>query len=491
MRTARMIVAISTMGVIGYGVWILSGRFDPTIEAVVSSWLLISLDLLFVFLALRYVVQLDQDARLRSGWLLLAFANLSNALAETLWFYYESVLHTDPFPSLADFFYLLYYPLMLMGLLRFPSAPLARRERLILWLDLGILMVAGSMVSWYFILAPLSLTVEQNLAGAIAIAYPVGDLLLLAGVAALIQRDVQKVTWRPMSFLAAGVTFTAVADALFAYFETYAIPYSMPYLNLLWEASVLFQVIAVAWLIYETQTPPRKSTLFSPASRHLLKQSLPYLAVGSGVGLFFFAVNVQHYTDLRMWGLLYGILLLMALVMARQHALLQENTSLYRQMKHIAITDSLTEVYNRHFFNEIFPSELERAARYKQPLSILIVDINNFKTFNDTFGHLKGDDILKETARLLRAQLRSADTIARFGGDEFVVILPATDLEGAQEVAERLKQVVASQTYEGMLISISVGMAQFQPGMSPEQLLEKADRELFRLKKQYLTHLEG
>ncbi len=360
---------------------------------------------------------------------MLAFANLSNALAETLWFYYESVLHTDPFPSLADFFYLLYYPLMLMGLLRFPSAPLARRERLILWLDLGILMVAGSMVSWYFILAPLSLTVEQNLAGAIAIAYPVGDLLLLAGVAALIQRDVQKVTWRPMSFLAAGVTFTAVADALFAYFETYAIPYSMPYLNLLWEASVLFQVIAVAWLIYETQTPPRKSTLFSPASRHLLKQSLPYLAVGSGVGLFFFAVNVQHYTDLRMWGLLYGILLLMALVMARQHALLQENTSLYRQMKHIAITDSLTEVYNRHFFNEIFPSELERAARYKQPLSILIVDINNFKTFNDTFGHLKGDDILKETARLLRAQLRSADTIARFGGDEFVVILPATDLE--------------------------------------------------------------
>jgi diguanylate cyclase (GGDEF)-like protein len=333
--------------------------------------------------------------------------------------------------------------------------------------------------------------VRQDPTSIIAIAYPVGDLLILAGIIVLIQRDIQKVTWRPMTFLGVGVLFTALADILFAYFETHAIPYSMPSLNMLWMASVLFQIVAIAYLIIESRVAPRTSALLSPASRYLLKQSLPYLAVGTGVGLLFFAINIQHYNDLRMWGVLYGTLGLVGLAMARQYAVLRENTLLYQQMKDIAVTDSLTGVYNRHFFNEVFPSEVERASRYRQPLTILIADVNNFKAVNDTYGHLKGDSILREIAQLLKSQLRSADTMARFGGDEFIILLPATDLEGARGLAERLKNAVASQSFAGMPLSLSVGLAQFKPGVSLEQMLEKADRELYRQKRQYMAQLRG
>lgn len=491
MKVAHVFVTISCLGVAGYTLWILGGGYDAQVEPAISSWILILLDLFFAFLALCFFLQRHQDARLRSGWLLIAVANLSNAIAEILWFLFESVLHIDPFPSPADLFYLLYYPLMLGGLLRFPFAPVTRRERIILWLDLGIVMIACTMLLWYFILAPLSLSVRQDPASIIAIAYPVGDLLILAGILVLIQRDIQKVTWRPMTFLGVGVSFTALADVLFAYFETHAIPYSMPSLNILWMASVLFQIVAIAYLIVESQASPRTSALLSPASRYLLKQSLPYLAVGTGVGLLFFAINVQRYDDLRMWGVLYGTLGLVGLAMARQYAVLRENTLLYQQMKDIAGTDSLTGVYNRHFFNEVSPSELERASRYHQPLTILIADVNNFKAVNDTYGHLKGDSILREIAQLLKSQLRSADTIARFGGDEFIILLPATDLEGAKDVADRLKSVVASRIFLGMPLSLSVGLAQFRPGMSLEQMLEKADRELYRQKRQYMARLKG
>jgi diguanylate cyclase (GGDEF)-like protein len=491
MKVAHAVVTIAFLGVAGYVLWILGGGRNAQVEPTISSWILILLDLFFAFLALRFFLQPNQDARLRSGWLLIAMANLSNAIAEILWFIFESVLHINPFPSVADLFYLLYYPLMLVGLLRFPFAPVTRRERIILWLDLGIVMIACTMLLWYFILAPLSLSVRQDPTSIIAIAYPVGDLLILAGIIVLIQRDIQKVTWRPMTFLGVGVLFTALADILFAYFETHAIPYSMPSLNMLWMASVLFQIVAIAYLIIESRVAPRTSALLSPASRYLLKQSLPYLAVGTGVGLLFFAINIQHYNDLRMWGVLYGTLGLVGLAMARQYAVLRENTLLYQQMKDIAVTDSLTGVYNRHFFNEVFPSEVERASRYRQPLTILIADVNNFKAVNDTYGHLKGDSILREIAQLLKSQLRSADTMARFGGDEFIILLPATDLEGARGLAERLKNAVASQSFAGMPLSLSVGLAQFKPGVSLEQMLEKADRELYRQKRQYMAQLRG
>ena len=123
----------------------------------------------------------------------------------------------------------------------------------------------------------------------------------------------------------------------------------------------------------------------------------------------------------------------------RQYIVSKENVRLYQKMQRIAWTDSLTSVYNRHFFNEILPREMERASRYDNHLSVLLLDIDGFKNYNDTFGHLKGDVVLKTIARIFFLQLRKSDTIARFGGDEFVVILPETNRHRAIAIADRIR----------------------------------------------------
>lgn len=107
--------------------------------------------------------------------------------------------------------------------------------------------------------------------------------------------------------------------------------------------------------------------------------------------------------------------------------------------KLLAITDGLTEVYNRHYFNQTLPRELERAKRYKNPLSFLMMDIDHFKIFNDTQGHLAGDWALKKVAQVMVGNVRIPDMVFRYGGEEFALILPQTEKGDAIAVAERIR----------------------------------------------------
>jgi diguanylate cyclase (GGDEF)-like protein len=132
-------------------------------------------------------------------------------------------------------------------------------------------------------------------------------------------------------------------------------------------------------------------------------------------------------------------------ILANQAAVAVENARLYRTIERQAITDGLTGLYNHRYFYERLFQEFARAQRYGAPLSLLMIDIDDFKRFNDRYGHPVGDDVLAAVADILVGQLRRhVDLAARYGGEEFVVLLPNTPREGAQIVGDRLKQHVAA-----------------------------------------------
>lgn len=162
------------------------------------------------------------------------------------------------------------------------------------------------------------------------------------------------------------------------------------------------------------------------------------------------------------------------------------------ELERLSSQDGLTGISNRRIFDEFTLKEWGRAARDNKPLSLILIDIDHFKTYNDNYGHQGGDDCLRQVAQQLASTVkRPSDLVARYGGEEFAVVMPGTDLEGAKSIADSLCKGIAgmglphahSSTAE--YVTISLGVACSTPGIddSPEALIEKADEALYQAKK--------
>lgn len=150
------------------------------------------------------------------------------------------------------------------------------------------------------------------------------------------------------------------------------------------------------------------------------------------------------------------------------------------RLRRLAATDGLTGVNNRAAFDERLEEEFDRAVRYDHPLSVILLDVDHFKAFNDTFGHPAGDAVLRAVAEQLTDAVRGADFLARYGGEEFAVVLPDTDLDGAMAVGERLRRAVADVRWDRRAITISVGVSTIRPDTpDAEALVQEADRALY------------
>jgi diguanylate cyclase (GGDEF)-like protein len=172
-----------------------------------------------------------------------------------------------------------------------------------------------------------------------------------------------------------------------------------------------------------------------------------------------------------------------------------KNLALFEQVKSMAIRDALTGLYNYGYFREALHYEVERSRRYQTPLSLLFLDIDDFKQVNDTLGHLKGDKIMRQVAASLRQGSRQADLLCRYGGDEFVMLLSQTPSDQAMVLAERLRQGIA-QSYMNRLkpkvnITVSIGVAGLGPEMSPEDLIKAADEAHYRAKQAGKNRVAG
>ncbi len=171
-------------------------------------------------------------------------------------------------------------------------------------------------------------------------------------------------------------------------------------------------------------------------------------------------------------------------------ALVYERAKLLNHLERLAITDGLTGLYNYRYFQERFKEEVRLTRRYQNPLALMLIDLDNFKRINDEYGHLEGDYLLVQVAELLQSTLRSTELIARYGGDEFVVLLPSTNLQGAITAGERLLKACSQARFSTTLghptiqITCSIGVAAYpETTDDPVKLLELADSALEKAKR--------
>ncbi|MBM4272984.1 MAG: diguanylate cyclase [Deltaproteobacteria bacterium] len=162
------------------------------------------------------------------------------------------------------------------------------------------------------------------------------------------------------------------------------------------------------------------------------------------------------------------------------------NLVLYEQVRNLAIRDHLTGLFNYRYFWDVLPHEIRLSRRYGTPLSLLFMDIDDFKTINDTLGHPMGDMVLKTLAAYLEGAVRQADVVCRYGGEEFVTLLPQTPQNQALALAERLHQGISQLAVplpQGeMHFTVSIGVAGLKPGMNSEGLVRAADKALYQAK---------
>ncbi len=157
-----------------------------------------------------------------------------------------------------------------------------------------------------------------------------------------------------------------------------------------------------------------------------------------------------------------------------------------------ATTDKLTQIYNRRKLEEIAQYEIERAKRYNIPLSFIMLDLDDFKQVNDTYGHQTGDRVLRTVSDIIMSNIRASDTAGRWGGEEFMILVPETALDNARELAEKIRNLIASYPFElSRPITISLGLAQLLRGDTFDSFIRRVDDALYRAKRQGKNRVEA
>jgi len=225
-------------------------------------------------------------------------------------------------------------------------------------------------------------------------------------------------------------------------------------------------------LVTDIENDPRTLQENRPAYKTKSFLSLPLKVKDKLIGVFNIADKVSNEVftedDLRFLS-----------VIVHQAAIQIENIELYEEEKRLAITDPVTGVFNHRYFQERLTDEINRAERYPHPLSLMMVDIDSFKSYNDKYGHQMGDFILREIAQAMKINVRKVDIISRYGGEEFTIILPETNAEQAYIVAEKIRKKI-----ETVGLTISIGIAEYRKTMGKDELIKEADEALYQAKRE-------
>ncbi|HWN61090.1 MAG TPA: GGDEF domain-containing protein, partial [Streptosporangiaceae bacterium] len=413
------------------------------------------------------------------AWRLLSVAFWLYLLGDAVQLLYEVVLHQKPDPSWADAAYLGFYPVAFAGLLAFPSPQRTLSERFRLLLDAGTVFVGGATVIWYISLGPAVASARGfDVPDLVLFAYPVGDLLLLFGVLSLLWRGAPRSSVTSLRIFATGMLVFIVADVTYDYVSTHSTYTGGDPVDTLWMLALAILFVAAA-----CQMRARPTDEFAALPQPLASgpSVLPYLAV-AGSYILLTVVGLKSVSFNSVGGVLLGAVALTVLVSIRQFAALRDNSRLTARYAELASTDGMTGLYNRRHLMEVAEGAFAHAQRLGQPLAVLLIDVDHFKQINDVHGHAVGDRVLADVARSCREQVRPDDIVGRYGGDEFVIVIPQATSLRATQVAARLTRPPARLTSRDgtpVTFTISVGLAESTGSGDLPSLLAGADLAMY------------
>jgi diguanylate cyclase len=417
------------------------------------------------------------------AWRLLSVAIWLYLLGDGIQLIYEVVLHQRPDPTWADAAYLAFYPVACAGFLAFPSRRRTRPERLRSMLDTGTVFIGGATFLWYVALGPaVASRPGFDLPDLVIFAYPIGDLLLLFGVLSLLWRGVPRASVLPLRIFATGMGVFIVADVTYDYSTIHA-PYNGgDPVDTLWMLA-----LTILWVAAACQLRARPASGYAAPLRPVTARpsAMPYVAVAASY-LLLTVVGLRRLDFDSLGGVLLGAVLLTCLVSARQFAALQDYGRLAQRYQELASIDGMTGLYNRRHFMEMAETAFAHAQRLDEPLAVLMLDVDHFKQINDMHGHAVGDRVLADLARSCHEHIRPDDVAGRYGGDEFIIVIPGISSPRATQIATRLTGPPARVTgADGQPVTFTVSVGIAECGACPDLplLLAHADAAMYEAKR--------
>jgi len=417
------------------------------------------------------------------AWRLLSVAIWLYLLGDAIQLLYETVLHQKPYPTWADAAYLSFYPVACAGLFAFPSRRRTRAEKLRGLLDAGTVFVAGATFLWFVALGPaVASRPGFDLADLVIFAYPIGDLLLLFGILSLLWRGVPRVSVLPLRIFAAGLGIFIAADVTYDYITIHTTYVGGDPVDTLWMVALTIVYVAAACQLRVHPEPGYAAPLRPVTAR---PSALPYLAVAASY-LLLTMVGLHDLDFYSLGGVLLGAVLLTCLVAARQIAALRDYSRLAQRYQQLASIDAMTGLFNRRHFMEMAEAAFAHAQRLDEPLFVLMLDVDHFKEINDVHGHAAGDRVLADLAQTCREHVRPDDVAGRYGGDEFIIVIPGISSVRAIQIASRLTGPPARTTGadgQPIVFTVSVGIAECGSCPDLPALFAHADAAMYEAKR--------